>query len=83
MKLNELRPGQSGTVSAVVGSGAIHQRLQEMGVIAGTRIEVIRFAPLGDPMQIYINDYHLLLRKSEAALVDIAPSQESALAVGA
>lgn len=83
MKLSELRPGQSGTVTAVRGTGGIHQRLQEMGVIEGTPIEVIRFAPLGDPMQVYVNGYHLLLRKSEAALVDIVLEAPSAVAAGA
>ena len=69
--LDKLRRGQSGVVRAVRGSGGTLQRLQEMGVIEGAQVEVIRFAPLGDPMEIRVQGYHLLTRKSEAALVDV------------
>ncbi|HRI87953.1 MAG TPA: ferrous iron transport protein A [Candidatus Hydrogenedentes bacterium] len=70
--LNQLKPGQTGIVSALRGDGAIHQRLQEMGIIEGASLEVIRMAPLGDPMEILVQGYHLSLRKSEAALVELA-----------
>ena len=70
--LNQLKPGQSGTVRNLLGAGAIHQRLQEMGIIAGTQLQVVRLAPLGDPMEILVQGYHLSLRKSEAALVELA-----------
>lgn len=69
--LSQLKPGESGTVTALHGVGAIHQRLQEMGVIEGTRLEVIRVAPFGDPIEISVQGYHLSLRKAEAALVQI------------
>ncbi len=70
--LNQLKPGQSGVVGGLRGDGAIHQRLQEMGIIEGTLLEVIRMAPLGDPMEILVQGYHLSLRKSEAAFVELA-----------
>jgi ferrous iron transport protein A len=44
----------------------------EMGVIEGTELEVIRRAPLGDPLQIRLGDYELSLRNSEAELIDVA-----------
>ena len=77
--LSQLRPGDRGQVAAVSGQGAIHQRLLEMGLVAGQEIEVVRFAPLGDPMEIVVCGYHLVLRKSEAALVEVAPLTEAAV----
>ncbi len=80
--LNQLKPGDACSVISVVGKGGIHQRLLEMGVIQGARVEVVRFAPLGDPMQIFINGYHLLLRKSEAALVQVTSNDDALVAAG-
>lgn len=69
--LDKLRPGQRAVVAMLKGSGVIHQRLLEMGLIEGSSVEVVRLAPLGDPMEILVQDYHLSLRKSEAALVEL------------
>lgn len=49
----------------------MHQRIQEMGVIEGSEVEVVRLAPLGDPIEISVCGYFLSLRKSEAALIAI------------
>lgn len=70
--LDRLKPGDRGTVTALRGDGSIHQRLLEMGVFEGSEVEVVRFAPLGDPMEIRVQGYHLSLRKREAALVEVA-----------
>jgi ferrous iron transport protein A len=69
--LDQLKPKECGTVASIRGTGAIQQRLLEMGVSDGTPVEVLRFAPLGDPMEIYVRGFYLTLRKSEAALVEI------------
>ncbi len=69
--LDELKPGESGVVSALKGDGAIHQRLLEMGVIEGAAVEVVRVAPMRDPIEILVQGYHLSLRKAEAALVEL------------
>jgi ferrous iron transport protein A len=69
--LDQLKPGEGGVVSALRGEGSIHQRLLEMGVFEGSEIEVIRYAPMGDPMEILVQGYHLSLRKNEAALVEL------------
>lgn len=71
--LNTLRPGECATVVGVMGDDAITQRLLEMGVIAGAAVGVVRFAPLGDPMEITLDGYHLSLRKTEAALIQVCP----------
>lgn len=44
----------------------------ELGLIAGTEVQVIRRAPLGDPMQVRVGDYELSLRRDDASLVDVA-----------
>jgi Fe2+ transport system protein FeoA len=69
--LSDCRPGESGTVTRVGGEGPIGQRLLEMGIVEGTRLRVIRVAPLGDPMEIELHTYLLSLRKAEARLVEV------------
>ena len=58
--------GSSATVAEIKVSPAGRARLMEMGLLVGTRVELIRFAPLGDPVEIKIRGYNLTLRKSEA-----------------
>ena len=70
MTLIELKPGQR---SRIVGwtSAAPPARLLEMGMLPGAEVELIRFAPLGDPIDIKVRGLHLSIRKSEAQLVEI------------
>ena len=67
--LDQLQVGQRARVEAIEGTDAIVQRLYEMGLTEGEEVEVIGFAPLGDPMELRLRDYRLSLRKSEAARV--------------
>ena len=67
--LDQLRIGQIGCIESVRGADAIVQRLFEMGLLEGEQVQVLGFAPLGDPMEIRLNDYRLSLRRSEAARV--------------
>jgi ferrous iron transport protein A len=67
--LDQLRVGQQARIESIRGSDVIAQRLLEMGLLEGDQVEVIGFAPLGDPMEIRLNDYRLSLRRSEAARV--------------
>jgi ferrous iron transport protein A len=70
--LDSLKPGQRARVQSVTGEGsAVYQRLMEMGVFEGAEVEVVRFAPLGDPMELRLHGYHLSVRKSEAACVSV------------
>lgn len=71
--LNLLRPGEAGIVTKVTGSGPVKRRLIDMGLIAGSRVQVHKLAPLGDPMEIKVKNFNLSLRKSEAALIEIQP----------
>lgn len=72
--LDKLRIGASATVVDVGGEPALQQRLLEMGVLPGVEIQVVRFAPLGDPMEVKVMGYSLSLRKSEAAHVSVEPA---------
>ena len=70
--LDQLNPGQHGTVTAVNGTGsAIYQRLMEMGVFEGAEIEVVRRAPLGDPLEVRLHGYNLSMRKTEARYIHL------------
>ena len=72
--LNDLREvGQSGRITDVTGDDAIAVRLMEMGLTDGEEIELLGFAPLGDPVEFLVRGYRLSLRKTEAARVAIEP----------
>ena len=66
-RLRELKPGRKGKITKISGSGSIHRRILDMGIVKGAEIEVERVAPLGDPLEVKIKGYHLSLRKDEAA----------------
>jgi ferrous iron transport protein A len=70
--LADLRPGQSAVVAGFLGSQSATQRLQEMGLTDGERIELVAVAPLGDPLEILLRGYHLSVRKSDARLVAVS-----------
>ena len=65
--LSELAAGDGGKIIALELPPEARQRLLEMGMTVGARIEVTRFAPLGDPVEIKVRGYHLSIRKHEAA----------------
>ncbi len=70
--LSALPLGQKGRVVGFSLPGEQRQRLLEMGLTVGAGFEVVRFAPMGDPIDIKVRGYHLSLRKNEAAGVLVA-----------
>lgn len=70
-RLSELCPKMRGRIAFVSGQGAIRKRLLEMGMTSDTQFEVVRTAPMGDPIEIKIRGYNLSLRKSEAEQVEV------------
>lgn len=70
--LSSLQVGQRARIDAIAGGDALSQRLMEMGLLEGETIEVVGFAPLGDPMEIRVGDYRLSIRKTEAARVAVS-----------
>jgi Fe2+ transport system protein FeoA len=69
--LSQLRPGDTGIVAKVRGGGSIQRRIVDMGVVSGTVIEVLKFAPLGDPVEVKVKGFNLSLRKAEAEFIEI------------
>lgn len=71
MTLDQLQAGQPATIRKVAGEGAVRRRLMDMGLIRGAAIEMVKAAPMGDPVDYLVRGYHLSLRKSEAKLVEV------------
>lgn len=67
--LAHLLPGEQAHVLFVRGDNAITRRLMEMGVVPGTPVRMIKAAPLGDPLEVRVRDYHLALRQTEARTI--------------
>jgi Fe2+ transport system protein FeoA len=74
--LSELKTGERGKISRVGGSGGVHRRILDMGVIPGTTVEVERIAPMGDPIWVRLRGYQLSLRKEEAANINVEVIEE-------
>ncbi len=64
--LKDLEPGQKARVKKITGNGSIKRRILDIGLVPGSEIEMERYAPLGDPVEIKLKGYHLSLRKEEA-----------------
>lgn len=74
-KLSSMKNGDKGTVVKVNGTGNIKFRLIDMGVIPGAKVQVVKYAPLGDPIEIKVKGFSLSLRVDEADMIDIAISK--------
>ena len=73
MTLKELEIGKSATIVSVGGSGALRQHILDMGVTPGTEVTVVKYAPMGDPVEIRVHGYELNLRLDDAAKIEIQP----------
>ena len=73
--LDTLRPGESGVIETIEGTGALRRRLLDMGLTPGTWITVEKRAPLGDPIQLRLRGYTLTLRQEDAARVTLEEAQ--------
>ena len=76
MKLSDLKQGQAAYIKSVGGEGALRQHLLDMGVIPGAHVKLIKFAPMGDPMEVRIHGYELTLRLSDADKIEIRPTDD-------
>ena len=72
MTLNELAIGQSAVVLDVGGEGALRQHFLDMGVIPGVEITLVKYAPMGDPMELRIHGYELTLRVDDARKIAVS-----------
>lgn len=71
MTLRELNIGQTAEITQVGGEGALRQHFLDMGVIPGSEVTLIKYAPMGDPMQLLIHDYLLTLRLEDASHIEV------------
>ncbi len=71
MTLEKLKRGEKGQIEKVAGSSAVKRRIRDMGVTSGCLVEVVRVAPMGDPIDLKVKGYHLSLRKKEAADITV------------
>ena len=76
MTLKELEIGKSARITVVGGQGELRQHFLDMGVIPGAEITLIKFAPMGDPMEFQIHGYELTLRVADAEKIEIEPLKE-------
>ena len=70
-RLPDLKIGEYGLVSGFDGEEGQRLRLMEMGILRGTRIQLVRRAPLGDPLEVELRGFHLSLRESEARCIEV------------
>jgi Fe2+ transport system protein FeoA len=73
LPLSSLAPGAKAVVADIRVPVEHRGRLLEMGLLVGTAVELVRFAPLGDPVEIKVRGYNLTLRKHEAELILVKP----------
>lgn len=67
----DLKPKETGVIERIHGRGPLKRRFSDMGVTRGTRVEVIKVAPLGDPIQVNLKGYELSLRKEDARNIEL------------
>lgn len=72
MTIKDLKEGQSATICTVGGDGALRQHFLDMGVIPGIEVKLIKYAPMGDPLEIRIHDYELTLRLADAEQMEVS-----------
>ncbi|MCC8064360.1 MAG: ferrous iron transport protein A, partial [Clostridiales bacterium] len=72
MTLRDLKVGASATILTVGGEGALRQHFLDMGLIPGTEVTVVKYAPMGDPVELRLHGYELTLRVADAEKIQVA-----------
>ena len=78
MTINDLETGQSAIIDTVGGEGALRQHFLDMGMIPETEVTLIKFAPMGDPIELRIHDYELTIRRDDAAQITVRAAHNTA-----
>lgn len=71
MTLDSIKPGQGGIIASVGGQGMLRRRLLDMGLTPNTKVYVRKVAPLGDPIELFLRNYVLTIRKEEASKIEL------------
>ncbi len=69
MTLADYKQGEKGQILRIDGDPDFRKRIMEMGLVKGTQVEVVKYAPLADPVELLIKGYHLTLRKEQASSI--------------
>ena len=78
MTLSDIEVGKSAIVRSVGGGGALRQHFLDMGLIPGTTVQVVKYAPMGDPIELMLRGYELTLRLADAACIEVSTLEEPA-----
>ncbi|MBO6114475.1 MAG: ferrous iron transport protein B [Lachnospiraceae bacterium] len=81
MTLRELKIGKNAIIKSVGGEGALRQHFLDMGVIPGAQVMVVKYAPMGDPVELLIHGYELTLRLADAEKIEVEPFGETEILV--
>ena len=73
--LADLPLGQHAEITSIECDRALSRRLMEMGLLPGTRVRLVRVAPLGDPIELRVRNYSLSVRRAEAAKIAVNPEE--------
>ena len=76
MNLSKLPIGSTATIQSVGGAGALRQHFLDMGLIQGTEVTVVKYAPMGDPIELRIHGYELSIRLADAENIQVGESHE-------
>ena len=77
MTLRELEIGQTAVITAVGGEGSLRQHFLDMGVIPGAEVTLMKYAPMGDPMELLLHGYELTLRVADAEKIQVEPLEKT------
>ena len=77
MKLSELKNGETAVIVRLSGHGGFRKRIMEMGFIRGEKVKSVLDSPMHDPVKYHVMGYDVLLRRSEAAMIEVLPEEEA------
>lgn len=77
MLLSEIQTGHVVQIVSIAGQSSFRRRLMELGLVPGTRVELVRVAPLGDPVELLVRGASLSIRKAEAAVIEVVQAAAS------
>jgi Fe2+ transport system protein FeoA len=78
MLLSDIQTGHVVQIVSIAGQSSFRRRLMELGLVPGTRVELVRVAPLGDPVELLVRGASLSIRKAEASVIEVVPSTATA-----
>lgn len=81
MTLKDLKIGKYAVITSVGGEGALRQHFLDMGVIPGTEVTIVKYAPMGDPMELRLHGYELTLRLADAEQIEVRLIDEKKISV--